>query len=532
MKEFHAGQVKITKAVTRVSGFVLVIVLMSGVLLLPRLAASSQLAQLQGTNSNLPIVLKNAHFGPTDTITPSPTNTVTGTPPTPTKTGTAGPSPTQTLTPSPTFTGTLVPNALITISVSGSPANINQNLVFTIKVSNTGTGPTFANVVADSFAAYLDVLTVTSTIGSVSKASHSFTVNIGDVNPGVVVTIVATVRVNSTLTRNETTTNTAALNYIVNNVNQFKNAGVSYTVIYQTLPPTGDLPLNWREAGLQPLSMVPGILLMIAGGIVLMLAVGWSQARNSKFKLWFTVGGALLFIIGFVAVVTTSGIFRPDQQALLYAMTPTGEGSLSERQPSATSLAHQSAWEFSTPDAIVPIVTLPDYPVPTPVITVTPKPGETGPDTSEINRIVIPVLNLDTEVKYVPFDGYSWAITGLRQEVAWMGDTSWPGLGGNTGLAGHVTVAGMGDGPFRHLDELPVGELVLIYTEKNIYTYQVRESKITDDGDFSVIDPSVNPQISLITCVDWDEQNHTYINRLVVIADLIRTDVLTIGMLP
>jgi sortase A len=113
-----------------------------------------------------------------------------------------------------------------------------------------------------------------------------------------------------------------------------------------------------------------------------------------------------------------------------------------------------------------------------------------------------------------------------------MGNTSWPGLGGNTGLAGHVTVAGMGDGPFRHLDELPNGELVMLYTEENIYTYQVSESKVTDDGDMSVILPTDNPQISLITCINWDQESRTYLNRLVVIADLIRTKPITMGKAP
>jgi sortase A len=132
----------------------------------------------------------------------------------------------------------------------------------------------------------------------------------------------------------------------------------------------------------------------------------------------------------------------------------------------------------------------------------------------------------------VPYDGITWLISGLQQEVAWMGNTSWPGLGSNTGLAGHVTVAGMGDGPFRHLDELPDGELVLIYTEQNIYTYQVRESEVTDDSDMSVALPSNNPQITLITCVNWDQDSRTYLNRLVVVADLVSTEPLTMGSLP
>jgi sortase (surface protein transpeptidase) len=77
-----------------------------------------------------------------------------------------------------------------------------------------------------------------------------------------------------------------------------------------------------------------------------------------------------------------------------------------------------------------------------------------------------------------------------------------------------------------------VGELVLIYTEQNIYTYQVRESKVTDDGDMSVTLPSETPQISLITCVDWDQDSRTYLHRLVVVADLLQTEPLAIGMVP
>lgn len=215
----------------------------------------------------------------------------------------------------------------------------------------------------------------------------------------------------------------------------------------------------------------------------------------------------------------------------MYQSTPTN-GNLAAQEPSATVLVHQPASAFSTPEAYLPLETLPDYPIPTPVITVTPQPGEPGPDISAVSRIVIPALMLDTEVKYVPFDGVTWLISGLKQEVAWMGNTSWPGLGSNTALAGHVTVAGMGDGPFRHLDELPVGEVILLYTDNNLYTYQVRESVVTDDGDMSVILPSENAQISLITCVDWDNESRTYLKRLVVYADLIRTESITIGRAP
>ena len=113
-----------------------------------------------------------------------------------------------------------------------------------------------------------------------------------------------------------------------------------------------------------------------------------------------------------------------------------------------------------------------------------------------------------------------------------MGNTSWPGLGGNTGLAGHVTVAGMGDGPFRHLDELADGEVVILYTENNMYTYTVRKRIVTDDSDMSVTQATDNPQVTLITCMNWDEENSMYLNRLVIVADLVRTEPITAGRVP
>ncbi len=435
------------------------------------------------------------------------------------------------------MTGTLLPNGIITNGVAPTTGKVDQIFTFTIKVSNNGTGPTRNNVVADTFDTYLDLQTVTTTQGSFSKGTRSFSVTIGDVNPGAIVTIVATVKVNSTLSKTEAAINTAWLTFTdaLNN-SIVKNAGASYTVQYQTLPGTGELPLNWSEASVKPAAMLPGVFLMVLGVAVLILLVVWSKARSHKNKLWMTVGGALLLLVGFMLAVTSSGVLSKNQLAQIISPTPTSNGLIAQQgqgsASSAPNLPYQPASAFSTPDAYVPIVTLPNYPVPTPVITITPQPGEVGPDTSDVTRIVIPILNLDTVVKYVPYDGFSWLISGLREEVAWMGNTSWPGLGSNTGLAGHVTVAGLGDGPFRHLDELSVGELVLVYTEQNIYTYQVRESKLTDDGDMSVTLPSETPQISLITCADWDQDTRTYLHRLVVIADLLQSEPLAIGMLP
>ncbi len=525
MKTSRTRRGNYSKRITRVCIFTLGILVFLGLLLLP---FAESIAQLN-LNRYLPVILNNANPGPTDTFTP------TGTLPSPTITNTFGPSPTHTLTPSPTFTGTITPVPSITISVSPvAGAKVDEVLTFTITVKNSGTSPTHNNMVVDSFGvSYIDVTDVTTTKGTVVKQTRQFIVTIGDVFPGEIVTIIAKVKINASLpTTTTTNTNTVTLTY---DTGASKQASVAYKVIASTLPATGELPLNWREEKVKPLALLPGIIIMALGGVSLFLVLWWAKARDPKIKLWLTVGGALLILIGFAVGLTGSGLISPIQQAQQFMMTPTADEIIAQGLPSATVLPYRPASAFSTPDNVLPIVpyvTLPNYPIPTPEITVTPQPGELGPDTSAIMRIVIPVIQLDTEVKYVPYDGFTWLITGLRQEVAWMGNTSWPGLGSNTSLAGHITVAGMGDGPFRHLDALPNGELVMLYTEKNIYTYQVRESKVTDDGDMSVILPSDNPQISMITCVDWDQETRTYLNRLVVFADLVRTDPISIGYAP
>jgi len=453
----------------------------------------------------------------TATSTSTTTSTVTGTPPTKTTT--------------PTVTGTLTIIPSLKVSVQPSEAKVNENFTFAIEVGNNGSGPTTNNIVLDAFPTYIDVLTVTTSRGTITKLAHSFVVTIGEVVPGEKITIVAGVKVNSTLTRTETVANVITLTY---DVSKSMTASVNYKVIFQTLPPTGDLPLNWRYTELRKMSMLPGLLLLGLGAGLLFFGIR-SKAIKKNNSVWMIAIGSLMIIIGFVLGVYNTGALPISQQAYESKESPNVADILVQAQALEaleTGLPRLPASAFSTPEALVPYVTLPYYPIPTPVITITPRPGEPGPDTSPVVRIVIPGIFLDTEVKYVPYDGNSWMINGLREEIAWMGNTSWPGLGSNTALAGHVTVAGIGDGPFRHLDELQTGEIVILYTEKNVYTYNVRDYRITDDGDMSVILSTDYPQITLITCVDWDQESRTYLRRLVVFADLVRTDPIMMGSAP
>jgi sortase A len=150
-------------------------------------------------------------------------------------------------------------------------------------------------------------------------------------------------------------------------------------------------------------------------------------------------------------------------------------------------------------------------------------------DTSPVVRLVIPTLKLDAEVKYVPWDTTleTWLISGLHQEIAWLGGSSWPGLGSNTVLAGHVTIRDYGNGPFRFLDQLVNGDEIIVYTNAKMYTYRVRESTVVAEDDLWVTNPTENPQVTLITCTDWNREAQAYQKRLIIFADLVNSEPLS-----
>jgi len=284
-------------------------------------------------------------------------------------------------------------------------------------------------------------------------------------------------------------------------------------VVYSSLPGTGQLPLNWRQRSLWQDFNDNWWWGSCGLGAVFL---GLKPGKRKRLRASLGIIALLIILIGLTP--GCSGI-RPD------GTTVSGEDptELIHSAPSQTTIPYRPASAFSTPET-QPLLTLPDYPIPTPILSVTPVAGEPELDTSPVVRIVIPVLLVDTVVKYVPYDGFTWLIGGLRGEVAWMGNTSWPGLGGNTALAGHVTVAGYGDGPFRYLEDVPVGEIIILYTERNIYTYQVRENRVTTADDMAVTFPTENSQVTLITCVDWDDETEIYLNRLIVFGDLVRVE--------
>lgn len=430
------------------------------------------------------------YFGQVVVLTSTATATVS---PTATVTRTATPTITGTL-PTPTVTGTITPNPILTVSVSPTQARTNQTLTFTIRLTNPGTAPALNANLVNSYPSFIDVNSVTITQGTATKSTHSVSVALGDVMPGSNITITIVVRINSTLTVTQTVTNQVSLTY---NSNLVRTAAVAYSVIpTSVLPGTGQLPVSTQPAS------GAGLAWTVFGFVS--VGTGWGLLRR---RGGIVVLGliALSMLLVVAACSADPSVVFPTQAVVVV------------ESPTRTLMPFMPAYRFSTPE-VYP--TLPDYPIPSPTIAATLIAGGSPVDTSPVVRIVIPPLNVDAIVAYIPFEGLTWPIEGLREEVAWLGDTSWPGLGGNTVLAGHITVRGLGDGPFRYLSDLQSGDEIVLFTEQTRYTYTVQELLTVEETDMSVTLPTTYSKLTLITCTGWDQDLSIYRFRQVVYASL------------
>lgn len=446
-------------------------------------------------------------------------------------------------------------------------ARVGETFTFYIDVRNTGEAAVSNVRVTDQFEDILDLVSATTTRGTatLNTGARTLEVLVGTLNPNERASIVVTTRVNNTLTATKVFRNYAEMTWSPGGRTLRSN-----TVAYRALPSSA-LPGTGFIAPLEPADGEPAQgaiqelasgalgLLALAAGLLAVVLLGYSLWARANRPLY--AGRAARSGLGLVLLALIAGLgaalLRPSGSppAQLAALagekpplataaptrpikpSPTPRLPGPAQPPSETEASFLETRPIDTQPAptIEPLPTeiahlaptptpsvLPDYPIPTP--TAMPSIGPDGgpPDPSAVTRIVIPAINVDTVVKYVPFSGSTWLIGGLKQEVAWMGDTSWPGLGGNTGLAGHVDLVDGSPGPFWNLKQLKPGDQVIVYTQQKVYTYRVREQRVVPDTDLSVIAPTEKPQITLITCTDWNTELRTYLQRLIVFAELVQ----------
>jgi sortase A len=131
-----------------------------------------------------------------------------------------------------------------------------------------------------------------------------------------------------------------------------------------------------------------------------------------------------------------------------------------------------------------------------------PTPGPEAP-----TRIVIPAIEVDALV----VEGDSWE--QLKLGVGHHLNTADPGERGNMVLSAHNDIYGE---TFRHLDDLELGDEVVIYAGEQPYRYIVRAKQIVEPTEVSVLASTTKPVTTLISCYPYMVDTH----RIVVIAEL------------
>jgi len=106
-------------------------------------------------------------------------------------------------------------------------------------------------------------------------------------------------------------------------------------------------------------------------------------------------------------------------------------------------------------------------------------------------RIIIPKIDLDAIV-----------VEGVGTEALKLGpghmeETPYPGEVGNMVISGHRVTYSR---PFYYLDELEIGDLILVSDATEQYAYYVVETKVVKPTDVSVIEPTEDRTLTLTTC--------------------------------
>jgi sortase A len=133
-----------------------------------------------------------------------------------------------------------------------------------------------------------------------------------------------------------------------------------------------------------------------------------------------------------------------------------------------------------------------------------PTPGPRSP-----TRLVIPSIHVDVPV--VEGDDWEQLKKGAGHHIG----SADPGERGNCFISGHNDVYGE---IFRHLEDVKVGDEIIVYAGDRSYRYFVRATRIVEPDDVSVMGPTSTPILTLLTCYPYMVDSH----RLVVIAELER----------
>ncbi len=162
-----------------------------------------------------------------------------------------------------------------------------------------------------------------------------------------------------------------------------------------------------------------------------------------------------------------------------------------------------------------------------PEITVSMSDIKNIPEAGEPERLIIPVISIDTAVQQVGIGkSGNMAVPTNYTDVGWYKYGVKPGEGGNAIFDGHLDNGFGTAGVFKNLHTLNRGDDIYVKTVEGTHiqfkvTSLERVNADTASAD-TIFAKEGSPKIKLITCEgDWNAETKSYSERLVVTAEAV-----------
>ncbi len=134
------------------------------------------------------------------------------------------------------------------------------------------------------------------------------------------------------------------------------------------------------------------------------------------------------------------------------------------------------------------------------------------------STITIPKINVQAPVQYIASNKEADIQKALEDGVVHYASTAVPGAPGNVAIFGHSSNDWWEPGNYKFvfvlLDKLSPGDQVTLDYHSKRYTYEVTGSRVVDPTEVSVLYPTKDPTLTIITC----SPPGTSLRRLVVTA--------------
>ncbi len=268
-------------------------------------------------------------------------------------------------------------------------------------------------------------------------------------------------------------------------------------------------------------------------GIITASLDGTARVWGSQGQTLATLQGSALTLGGLAISpdgqwVTTAGIDGLleswDLAAITLAEAPVEVAMLPTTDPNAvpTSAVYPGLPIYTAQPAPtrIPVTAAPALQSVTGQATPVPpsQPAMTLPTSGTI--ISLPTVNVFAPITLFPLDGVSWAIDPWERRVGHLQGTAWFDAPGNVVLGGHSEYPNGSPGIFKGLYQLNPGDPIIISIDGNERRYLVTQKFSVRYDDLTVVYPSSDSRLTLITCdiPSFNATTQTYDDRLVVVA--------------